>query len=178
MLAYMIRTVNFRKNIFILNSVISQIQSCSDQLGHAHVYIKPTEPIDKSEDESTIFLYCVFGGGILLIGVFLFQWGFKSCGAGLLDFLICIFLIFPFSIALLIMGGFCIFICLNTNSENAKTYRKEMIAYDTAYAEYEKNIYVDEARVRKELVRKEFFSKKLQELQGKNNNNKQQLYFS
>ena len=163
---YMEIVVNMEKNIYLQNSLISQMKNRFDILGQKHVFRKPRTPEKISSDgASAIFILCIILGiPLILIGIKLFH---GKAGDPLLGVIMV-----PFGAIVLLIG----FIdCMSNLAESARISRVAENTYVAECEEYEKRIRIDNERMKRELMEKAVLSSELSALKKQNENTRKNL---
>lgn len=168
---YLDIVVNMEKNIYLQNSLISQMKERYARLGQAHIYNEPTTPNDSSGGGIKAV---ILGVGFVVIGFLFVRQGLQLCNASLGELLLgLIVLLFG---GVFLIGGIILAIDLCGQDIKDKTkYLDAKRAYNIAYTEYEKNIRIDKKRVRKEKLEKKVLSLEIRLLQKQNKDSKQNL---
>lgn len=161
---YLDIVINMEKNIYLQNSLISQMKSRSEQLGHPHIYQKPIEPNSNGGTRTVV------SGILTFIGFFLLCWGLQLCSADSEGFLL--------GLIVLCFGGVLFLYGVIMSIDMIKkddSFLNEKDKYDVEYAEYERNISADKERIRKEQLEKAVLFSEIQLLQKQNKDSKQNL---
>lgn len=168
---YLDIVVNMEKNIYLQNSLISQMKERYAQLGQAHIFNEPTAPNDSS---GWGIMAIILSGGMAFIGFILIRCGLQLCSASLGEFLLgLIVLVFGGDF---LIGGIILAICLFAQViKDREKYSDDKRAYDIAYAKYDKNIRIDKKRVCKEKLEKKVLSLEIRLLQKQNEDSKRNL---
>ena len=169
---YLDIVVTMEKNIYLQNSLISQMRERYAQLGQAHIYNEPTAPKDSSGGG---IVAAIMNGGLAFIGFLLARWGLQLIyGSDSLGSLLGVVVSFLGGIFLM-LGVFMEIAMFGADARAKERYLEEKRSYDIAYAEYEENIRMDKERVRKEELEKKVLSLEILLLQEQNKNSRQNL---
>lgn len=174
---YLNIVTDMERNIYLQNSLLSQMQNRYAQLGQVYTY---QEPIAPKEDESLLLFSFMFIASIIfaLICFFLLRYGIGLCNYGIGEFLIGVIIILlsaPLFLTSIITTVIIPIVTLVGSIKENESYEQAKREYEVAYAEYERKMRMDQERLRKEQFEKEVLFKEIQSLQKQNDNSKQNL---
>ena len=193
---YLSIVVDMEKNIYMQNSIITELEKEIDSLGLKKQFYKPDKPKSSPKDYTyewifTLFML-LFGLGMIGLGILIFLWG-KKFFTGELGFFKNsgvrgpgVTLINYFSgFILFIMGlsstisGF-ILIChipeeIESSEKAKEKAKREELEYEKANNKYKKDRLIDQKRIKRELVRKKILTANLQQIKYQNSESKHTL---